>query len=181
MRSDRNETDSDKFEQLYRKHYQLLYRTALHLTHDPHLSEDATQSAYLAALPFIDKIDVENTRVTGGMLLHLCIYAIDALTEPVELMDFTVEDVRPELQTTPDDVAQAILREESYQELVKKYAWLKPKYASPLILEKVYGLSGDEIAEALGIERNYVYVCIHRAKEQIKAYLVESKEGDIVC
>jgi RNA polymerase sigma-70 factor (ECF subfamily) len=83
--------------------------------------------------------------------------------------------------TTPAPTAfDDLARRERTARLYAALDRLPDRYRTPLVLYELEGLSGEEVAELLGLELNTVWVRLHRARARLLAALKKdraSREG----
>jgi RNA polymerase sigma-70 factor (ECF subfamily) len=64
-----------------------------------------------------------------------------------------------------------------HEELQRLIANLSEEYREPLMLQVMFGYSGEEIAEQLNLNKNTVMTRLFRARNQLKEQLERSNEG----
>jgi RNA polymerase sigma-70 factor (ECF subfamily) len=64
-----------------------------------------------------------------------------------------------------------------HEELQRLIANLSEEYREPLMLQVMFGYSGEEIAEQLSLNKNTVMTRLFRARNQLKEQLERSNEG----
>lgn len=181
MKADGSADGAAKVERLYRKYAGAMLRAAMAATDDRQLAEDAVQQTFEKVIGLADRIDEENERRTGGLLVLMCRQAVADLYESkmrtigAQTLDHEAHGENPDMQQ--EDLLDLLLRKESMEELRQALRFLDPKYAEPLLLKYGAGLSGVEIAKVLGIEENLVNQRLHRAKQKVKEWLA-GKGGD---
>lgn len=152
--------DRDAFEQLVQAHAASLYRYAAMLARDRHTAEDIVQEALLRAWRFRRTLR-EPEKVRGWLITmvrreHARLF--ERKTLPM-IDDFPLEIVSA--GTPPEsDPEQIAIR--------KALLELPLKYREPLVLQVLYGYSGHEIGELLGIPRPTVNTRLFRAREMLR-------------
>lgn len=163
----------EKVERLYNNYSKLLYKVALGATNDKHLAEDAVQQTFEKVIRIADKINEENVRATGGLLILMCKQAVS------EQHRAKVKSIGE--QIVDEDGFEAVSHEELWEVLVRKGSeehmkaclkWLKPKYREPIIYRYVYELEVEAIAELLGLNVHTVYTRLNRGRELIKRRVI---------
>ncbi len=149
-----------RFERLVAPWRDDLYRYAFWLSRDPDLAEDVVQEAMLRAFRSLDSLRDEGS--TKAWLLtiarreHARVYErkrletqdIDELSAAQEALIATGND------TDIDDMRRAIFQ-------------LDEGYREPLVLQVMFGLSAEEIAEAMNLKQGAVLTRLHRARKML--------------
>ena len=149
-----------RFERLVAPWRDDLYRYAFWLSRDPDLAEDVVQEAMLRAFRSLESLRDEGS--TKAWLLtiarreHARVYErkrletqdIDGLSAAEEALIATGND------TDIDDMRRAIFQ-------------LKESYREPLVLQVMFGLSAEEIAEAMNLKQGAVLTRLHRARKML--------------
>jgi len=149
-----------KFERLVAPWRDDLYRYAFWLSRDPDLAEDVVQEAMLRAFRSLDSLKDENS-VKGWLLTiarreHARVYErkrletqdIDELSAAEAALIATGDD------TDVDDMRKAIFE-------------LEEGFREPLVLQVIFGLSTEEIAEAMELKQGAVLTRLHRARKKL--------------
>jgi RNA polymerase sigma-70 factor (ECF subfamily) len=102
---------------------------------------------------------------------------------PIELD--SPDDLRPVSDASPIDVEETALGHVFWEQLESKVAELPDSYRTVVVLRDVYGLSGEETGEILGITPGAVKVRLHRARKKLRDELasqfpewVDVSDGD---
>src|SRR5439155_17177767 len=86
-------------------------------------------------------------------------------------------DVPTEIETmedpTPQDAEESAIGNVFWGELERSVRSLPDVYRSVVVLRDVYGMSGEETAEVLGISPGAVKVRLHRARRRLRDELVD--------
>lgn len=166
--------DIEKVERLYHNYSKLLFKIALSVTNDRHLAEDAVQQTFEKVIKIADKIEEENTRATGGLLILMCKQAVsEQYRAKKKSMGEQIVDEEGFDVVSHDDLWEALLQRQSEERIKDSLKWLKPKYLEPIILKYVYELEVETIAALLGLNVNTVYTRLARGRAMIKRRIIE--------
>jgi RNA polymerase sigma-70 factor (ECF subfamily) len=159
------------FGDIYRQHYQLVYRTAYSVTGSRQDAEDVLQTVFMNLL---------DHDLPGGLIrspkAYLYRAAINTALNTVrsrkryDLVD-GVEEIPPPVpanSTGPGDPTR--------QRLLNAIAKLKPKEVEILILRYEHDYSDAEIATMLGKSRGTIAVTLYRTRARLKKLLRTSGE-----
>ena len=167
--------NQERFEELFSKYRQVVYRTALGATGNKQDALDIQQDI------FLQLIDQGNT--------------LDHVSSPeAYLSRMALNEARQRFRTRKrrkhsDDDVELLKDPESdsnpgaqdlQERLLEAMAELQPDDADLLMLWSVHGYTDAQIAEMLGKTRNAVAVALHRAKSRLKELLGcgEPQEGE---
>ncbi len=162
------------FEAVVREYADDLKRYALWLCKDPTLANDLVQETYLRAWRAFDKL--REQKAVKSWLITILRREFARLFERkvpdlVDVDDYTflLADTKNAL---PDDSVEV-------KQLRKAMAELPPKYREPIMLQVLGGFSCEEIATELGVSRSAVMTQLFRAREKLKAALVEEEDKSL--
>jgi RNA polymerase sigma-70 factor (ECF subfamily) len=162
------------FDALYRSHYGRVFGLCLRLLGRRAQAEDAAQEVFVRAYRSLDAYDPQQPfeRWILGIASHHC---IDLLRRrPREHLSFDDVDAdAAALDTQTPATLDALVDAERAEEVRTAIAALPAKYRIPVVLAYYRESSYDEIAAALGITRNHVGVLLLRAKQMLRARLLE--------
>lgn len=147
------------FNALVRAYHSDLYRYAYWLSHDAAIAEDCVQETFVRAWRNWQQLR-DQSKVKAWLLTilrreHARIYQRQPQAEHLDVDEMTFP--APE----PHDDTQV-------QQLRSLIAQLPLEYREPLLMQLVVGLSGEQIGDVLGLEKNAVMVRLHRAREKLK-------------
>lgn len=146
------------FEQLFREHHGLIYRTAFRITGSAEDAEDVLQTLFVRLLRRGELLDLE-----ANLKGYLHRAAVNIALDIVRLRKRTV---------LPDEDVLALgrlHRESGMLEMVESaLAELSPKLAEMFILKHVEGYDNGEIARMIGTTRGVVAVMLFRARVRLK-------------
>lgn len=149
------------FEAMYLRWRDAMYRAALRIVRDPHLAEDVVHDAFLNAAKIFDRLRGEPEAGQRRYLLSTTRYrALNALRE---------RNGRAEL---PENLPAR--QEGTLTALEQVIAMLPPRDAEVIRLRYVDGYSVRETAAILRITEEAAQKRAERAKERLKALLIEN-------
>jgi RNA polymerase sigma-70 factor (ECF subfamily) len=155
--------------QLFREHYQMLYRTAYSMLDNPADAEDVPQTIFLRLLRSGLPPDLQ--RNPKGYLyraaVNLSLNVIRSrkrqrITDGLEHLEIAI------------DTAHSKAAEEIRQGLAEAIADLEPETAQMLLLRYVHNYSDADIAKFLGTSRGSVAMRLFRARARLKKLLRNS-------
>ncbi len=137
-----------------------LFRYATWLCRDPALADDVVQETMIRAFKAIDKLKDEGSvkiwLLTIARREHARVYERKRL-ETKDIEDLTHAEsalIAVDHDTDVDDMRRAIFE-------------LEDDYREPLVLQVLMGLTTEEIAETMGINRGAVLTRLHRARKKL--------------
>jgi RNA polymerase sigma-70 factor (ECF subfamily) len=157
-------TDSE-FDQLFREHYQLVYRTAFGVTHSAEDSEDVLQTIFLGLVRREFRHDLKKNP-------KAYLYRA-AFNRALDIVRARPKDVFP---ADAERIETAVsheweFEEEAERELYEAIANLHPTAAQILMLRYVHNHSVKEIAILLGTTRSTVAVSLFRSRARLRKLL----------
>jgi len=167
---------SHKIEALHPK----LKRTATAWCHNPALADDLVQETMIRMLEGYSKLrDKSALQVWAFRIMHNCYTDhLRALRNEYDIDEVTISnDDSPENEY---DNAEVVIR---VREAVKK---LKPNYRQVISLVDLAGFSYKDVSTILDIPAGTVMSRLSRARQQLKAIIIENKnnilnqQGDVV-
>jgi RNA polymerase sigma-70 factor, ECF subfamily len=145
-----------------------IYRYAYWLVGNKAVAEDITQETFLRAWKSLDSLNDEKAAKSWLITILRRENARRFERKQFDLVD--VDD----MALSDDGPGHEIQLE--HRELHKLMANLNQEYREPLILQIMFGYSGDEIAEQLELNKNTVMTRLFRARNQIKEALESSEQ-----
>ena len=156
------------FDEFYREHYQLVYRTAYTFLHKREDAEDVCQIVFARILAHDDHTEI--ARNIHGYLYRAAVNEARRLLQSRKrrepLTDGDLEGLFSESTTVLEDEMRLALRD-----AIEK---LRPEYSLIVNLHYVEGCSDVEIARRLGMSRIKVAVSLFRARAQLKKLMRSS-------
>lgn len=137
-----------------------LYRYAYWLCHDKTVAEDIVQETYLRAWKALDSLQDEHAAKSWLITILRRENARRFERKQFDLVDIDDFAVASE-DGSPDTAIEQ-------REIQRHISALALEYREPLILQLIFGLSGDEIATQLQLNKNTVMTRLFRARNQLK-------------
>lgn len=152
-----------ELEQIFRQHYQLVYRTACRVTGSPEDAEDVLQTIFLRLLRCEFPPNLQKNPKA-----YLYRAAVNLSLDIIRLRkrhEVAADAERLEAYTQTSDSRS---EEELHDRLLEAIAELNPGAAEILILRYVHNYSDAEIAKLLGTTRGTVAVSLFRSRARLK-------------
>lgn len=162
--------DAEALEELISRSYRAAYTLAYRLMGNRDDAAEATQEAFVRIVRNLKRLDEEAAFRTWmfKIVSNVCVSELRRRNRrevPTDVATFEIAD-----RVDAEDMAiSRVLR----VELDKLIADLPETYRSVVVLRDVYGMSGDETAEVLGISSGAVKVRLHRARRSLRDALLE--------
>lgn len=152
---------ADAFEELVRRHRDLVHRVALRMLGDPREAEDATQDVFLQVWRSLDRFRGDSAFTTWlhRITVNRCLN-VQRAWRPAEPLDTDRPSGDPSVEAAVesrlelDDVRHAI-------------AQLTPEQRAPLVLRELEGCTYGELAEILDCSVSAVRSRLHRARIEL--------------
>ena len=175
-----NESDRAFMEDLYRRHYMLMYRKALSMMKNPSDAEDVVETAILK---LIDRIELLRACKPFSLRSYLlsCVKnaAIDKLRRDRNQFKrlYTFDDVQDKLDAVPDgaEVDSGLLRAAQVDAMAAALARLPDRERELLRMKYYEELSDREIAEVFGLSPSSIRTYLLRARQKLGAILKEAE------
>lgn len=145
-----------------------IYRYAYWLVRDKAIAEDIVQETFLRAWKSLDSLKDEKAAKSWLITILRRENARRFERKQFDLVD--MDDV----SLADDDLSHEQKIEQ--RELRRHIGNLSDEYREPLMLQVVFGFSGEEIAEQLDLNKNTVMTRLFRARNQLKEAI--EKSGD---
>lgn len=152
-----------RYESLVHAFHGDIYRYAYWLTRDPSIAEDVVQETFLRAWRSLDALKDEKSAKSWLITIVRRENARRFERKQLDLVD--IEDV-----PIADEAFHANIGSDA-DELQGLIARLPVDYREPLLLQLLFGYSGEEIAEQLSLNKNTVMTRLFRARNQLKNML----------
>ena len=166
--------DAEALGEIYRRYVRCVFGLCRYMLESRESAEDATSEVFLKLQRSIDSYDGSTPfpkwllRVAGNQ----CIDALRRRQRGRQVI-MEVEDgamVMEAVSREPSPLS-AVLSTEERAQVRDTIARLPQNYRVPLVLRYYSELSYDEIAQQLGLERNYVAALIFRGKQEMRRRL----------
>ncbi len=154
--------------------YRAAYTLALRLMGNPDDAAEATQEAYIRMVKGLKRFREVGAFPTWlfKIVSNVCMTEIRKRNRrdlPVEIETMDGSEKTPLIEETAlMDVEQAALGRIFWAELEASVQRLPEAYRSVVVLRDVYGMSGEEAGEMLGISPGAVKVRLHRARRRLR-------------
>lgn len=147
-----------RFEAMVQAYSSDLFRYAYWLCRSRQVAEDLVQETFLRAWRFLDSLKDES-KAKGWLITTL-------RREHARLY----ERIQPEFSEVDFETLPAPAEDEDPRLPALRNAMhtLEPTYREPLVLQVVWGYSGEEIAELLDMPRATVNTRLFRARQQLR-------------
>lgn len=161
--------DRQAMEDLIERSYRPAYTLALRLLGNPEDAAEATQEAYVRVVR-----SLKGFREVGAYPTWLFrIVSNVCLTEMRRRGRREIpQEIEPSADVSPVDVEEVAVDRAFRVEVDRCLAELPDVYRTVIILRDVYGLSGEEAAQTLGVSTGAVKVRLHRARQRLRTALV---------
>jgi len=160
-------------EELFREHYERLYRTAYGITGNRHDAEDVLQSIFVKLLQNPLSPDVTNpARYVYRAAVNLSLNVVRA-RKRLKLVD-GVEHLELPAATADE---RGALDDESHEQLMDAITRLKPRALEILMLHYKHGYSDVQIATLLGTSRGTIAVTLYRIRARLKRFLESARSN----
>src|ERR1700746_2979930 len=166
--------DAEALGEIYRRYVRRVFGLCRYILNSREGAEDATSEVFLKLQRSIQSYDGSIPfprwllRITGNQ-------CIDALRRRQRGLKVFVEVEDPvaviEAASSEPSPLGAVISSQERAQVRDSIARLPENYRVPLILRYYGELSYDEIAQELGLERNYVAALIFRAKQELRRRL----------
>lgn len=153
--------DKDKFEQIYKTYYKLLFYVANKILKDTHLSEDAVHNTFLKLLENLDKIDQVDCHKTRSLLVVI------TRNHSINLYNRQKSHPIVPLDENFYGSSEVAVASEASDELTDAILKLPDAYRNTLTLKYVQGYSNKEITIMLDISEANVRKRLERAKKMV--------------
>ncbi|QIZ77231.1 sigma-70 family RNA polymerase sigma factor [Ferrimonas lipolytica] len=153
-----------RYETLVRALHTDLFRYAYWLVSDRSVAEDLVQETFLRAWKSLDSLKDEKAAKAWLITILRRENARRFERKQFDLSDIEDHQLADTTTAGPDQNTESHL-------LQQKMAQLQPDYREPLILQVLYGFSGEEIATILELNRNTVMTRLFRARNQLREAL----------
>lgn len=146
-----------------------IYRYAYWLVNNKAIAEDIVQETFLRAWKSLDSLKDEKAAKSWLITILRRENARRFERKQFDLVDMDDVSLADE---GPSHDAQIEQRE--IQSLIKGLA---EEYREPLMLQVIFGFSGEEIAKELGLNKNTVMTRLFRARNQLKETLEQADDN----
>ena len=162
----------DSFESFFARYEQPVFGYIYRLTGDEQTAHDLCQEAFLRAWQHFDKIRTYTypSAWLFRVAANLALSHLRRRASPVGGARLLGDDDSP----ARSDPAVHFVESDLVAQTIRA---LPPKQRSALVMREVYGLSCEEIGQALGMTREAVKMSLWRAREQFRRRYAVAGEG----
>lgn len=166
--------DPAALEDLVAGSYRAAYTLALRLMGNPDDAAEATQEAYIRMVKGLKRFREVGAFPTWlfKIVSNVCMTEMRKRSRrdlPVEIETMSGSERLPWLdEPSLVDAEQAALGRVFWGELERSVRDLPESYRSVVVLRDIYGMSGEETGEFLGISPGAVKVRLHRARRKLR-------------
>ena len=153
-------TKHTQYERLVRAFHADIYRYAVWLIKDHSIAEDVVQETFLRAWKSLDALQDE--KAAKAWLITILRRENARRFERKQLEVVDIDDV-----ATPDPNATSNAHAQQ-RELTAAIHQLEDEYKEPLILQSLFGYTGEEISDILDLNKNTVMTRLFRGRNQLK-------------
>jgi RNA polymerase sigma-70 factor (ECF subfamily) len=155
-------TEPAWFAELYERHYDAVFRSALRVTGNPADAEDVLQTVFLRVLA--QGRDAGSAPPPAAYFRRAAVNAaVDLLRRRAVRADAAYDDQAPHAAVEPPSLLKEQLR--------RAIATLESDDAALFLLRHVEGLSIEELAGMFQLEKNNVSVRLHRVRHRLQEEL----------
>ncbi|MFS1703740.1 sigma-70 family RNA polymerase sigma factor [Aestuariibacter sp. GS-14] len=159
---------TQRYEALVRALHADVYRYAYWLTNNKATAEDIVQETFLRAWRALDSLQDEKAAKSWLITILRRENARRFERKQFDLVD--IDDVSVSVSS-----ADCHDNDTEIRQLRRAMAKLEEDYREPLVLQILFGFSGDEIAQQLDLNKNTVMTRLFRARAQLKEALAPSQ------
>lgn len=149
-----------RYEALVHAFHADIYRYAYWLVKDKSIAEDIVQETFLRAWRSLDAL--KEQQAAKSWLITIVRRENARRFERKQLDTVDIDDV-----SVIDDTASTDSTTEQ-RDLHRLLGGLSEEYREPLVLQLLFGFSGEEIAEQLSLNKNTVMTRLFRARNQLR-------------
>jgi RNA polymerase sigma-70 factor, ECF subfamily len=166
--------DAEALGEIYRRYYRRVFGLCRYMLESRESAEDATSEVFLKLQRSIENYDgaIPFPRWLLRVAGNQCIDALRRQQRGRQVI-VEVEGGAAVIEATSSEPSPlgAVIRTEERAEVRDAIARLPVNYRVPLVLRYYSELSYDEIAQQLGLQRNYVAALLFRAKQELRRKL----------
>jgi RNA polymerase sigma-70 factor (ECF subfamily) len=163
-------TKQKRYETLVHALHGDIFRYAYWLIKDKAIAEDVVQETFLRAWRSLDSLKDEKAAKSWLITILRRENARRFERKQFDLVDM-------ESVSISDDDSLSHETNIEHRELRRLMNNLSEEYREPLMLQVIFGYSGEEIAEQLALNKNTVMTRLFRARNQIKEQLEKNEEN----
>ena len=166
--------DAEALEEIYRRYVRRVFGLCRYMLDSRESAEDATSEVFLKLQRLIESYDgsIPFARWLLRVAGNQCIDALRRRKRGRQVIVEGKEEVAViEAASSEPSPLSAVLSAEERAQVRDAISRLPENYRLPLVLRYYGELSYDEIAQQLGLEKNYVAALLFRAKQELRRKL----------
>jgi RNA polymerase sigma-70 factor (ECF subfamily) len=156
---------------LFEEHYPRIYRYTLSLMHDPAEADDAAQVTFVRAYRHLNSLR-DWSALTAWLYriaTHIC---LDRMRQRARGAEIEPEIDLDDLEEVDTPSLQQIVERNDMSACVQRYLdGLSDSYRAVILMHDLDGLTGAQIATALGVSLATVKIRLHRARLRLRDQL----------
>lgn len=157
-----------RYEALVHAFHADIYRYAYYLVNDPTVAEDIVQETFLRAWRSLDSLQDQKAAKSWLITIVRRENARRFERKQLDIVDYDEHSIADE-----NGSAERFVQDSEFERLLKGLAI---EYREPLILQLLFGYTGEEIANQLELNKNTVMTRLFRARNQLKETLSKQHE-----
>lgn len=157
-----------RYEALVHAFHADIYRYAYYLVRDKSTAEDIVQETFLRAWRSLDALKDEKSAKSWLITIARRENARRFEKKQLDIVEFD--------ETTVADDSSFADSSVHHSDMQKLLAGLALEYREPLVLQLLFGYSGDEIAQQLNLNKNTVMTRLFRARNQLRDLVSKQTE-----
>jgi RNA polymerase sigma factor (sigma-70 family) len=170
--------DREAMTELVRVTHRGVYAQALRLVGNPEDAADVTQDVYLRVVRKLGGFRHEASFTTwlSRVTTNVAMSMLSRRSRRVALEGTDLGEDLPDLDADPADASEALALAAHLEDLVQA---LPEGQKQVLVLRDIYGLTTEEVANAMGLTPGAVKVRLFRARERLKGQLEAMEAGAV--
>ncbi len=156
-------TKQQRYEALVHAFHADIYRYAIWLVKDTSIAEDIVQETFLRAWKSLDALQDQSAAKSWLITILKRENARRFERKQLPTIEMDEELLFDELEPSKVSMQQ--------RDIQRLLAGLSIEYREPLVLQLIFGMSGEEIAQQLNLNKNTVMTRLFRARNQIREAL----------
>ena len=169
------QSDRQTFAQIYEEMRNMCYYTAMAVTRNNQMAEDAVHNAFLSVIKHKDEIfNLPSAKRRSKIILIVKNKAIDIMRKEKLRTHETID--KADHVADSADVCADILKQEAIEIIIDGIQSLPEKYRIPFELRYVHEMTNMEIAALLGISSKSVSTRLSRGKAMLQEKLSMSQK-----
>jgi RNA polymerase sigma-70 factor (family 1) len=163
--------DEQSFEALFRNYAEALVRFATSYTHDPEVAREVVNDVFVVIWERRQEWDPNQGAAAYlfSSVRHRALNAVrDRRRRDLHVQDMIIGEPKDGFVGDVIEADAAAVAESDVEEIDRILATLPPQRRQVMLLRWRYELTPEEIAEAMGMSRNAVYLALSRSLETLR-------------